>query len=625
MQIPLIRDSIKTRLALVIFLLIGGLLYFALLHVSDERRISQNLEVVRQLETIAVRSSALVHELQKERGLSAGFIGSRGAKFSAELEKQRKETDARLADLNTQANQVNLSNDMSDALDNALSKLATLSETRKNVSGLSIPGPESFAFYTAAISAQLELISQAARAGTHEAVAREFTAYLMFLNGKEKAGQERATLNAAFSANAPMDGALYQRFVSIIATQNVYFNIFREFATADAVKVYEERMNSEAARNVEGMRKIASEKAQQGEFGVDSGVWFKTITQKIDGMKAVEDHLSGNLDNLVAGLEKQARQEFYISLSLTISGVLMAIVLGVFLAKSIVRPLEHAVEVAHRLAAGDLTVQIKNNARDETGRLLEAMRDMAGRLSATIGDVYDSASQISSSSQQINLTAQSLSQAASQQASAVDTTVSSVEQIAASATHTADNIRSTEEIAKRASMQAIDGGDAVRSTEIAMKQIAEKIGIIDEIAYQTNLLALNAAIEAARAGEHGKGFAVVAGEVRKLAERSQKAASEISQLAGDSVGLAERAESLLQEIVPAIQRTSELVLQISVASKQQSGGISQINKAMNDLNNPIQHTASASEQLAATAEEMSAQSEQLEELMQYFKLQDLNT
>jgi methyl-accepting chemotaxis protein len=202
----------------------------------------------------------------------------------------------------------------------------------------------------------------------------------------------------------------------------------------------------------------------------------------------------------------------------------------------------------------------------------------------------------------------------------VEETTASIEEMTASISQNTENAKVTDSMAGKASKQATEGGQAVGSTVEAMKKIAGKIGIVDDIAYQTNLLALNAAIEAARAGEHGKGFAVVAAEVRKLAERSQIAAQEIGELAGSSVSLAEKAGKLLDEMVPSINKTSELVQEIAAASSEQSSGVAQINSAMGQLNQTTQQNASASEELAATAEEMSSQTEQLQSVMTFFKL-----
>ena len=309
-----------------------------------------------------------------------------------------------------------------------------------------------------------------------------------------------------------------------------------------------------------------------------------------------------------------------ILIAIILGGVLIGIVLGLIISRSITRPLSRAVDAANRLAEGDLTVQLDSSSRDETGQLLTAMGNMSGKLTQIIGEVRGSADALSSASEEISSTAQSMSQAASEQAASVEETSASMEQMSASIAQNTENARVTDGMAGKANREASEGGQAVKDTVSAMKTIADKIGIVDDIAYQTNLLALNAAIEAARAGEHGKGFAVVAAEVRKLAERSQVAAQEIGEVAKSSVALAERAGGLLDEIVPSIAKTSDLVQEISAASEEQSSGVGQISTAMNQLSQLTQQNASASEELAATAEEMSGQAEQLQQLMDFFRL-----
>jgi methyl-accepting chemotaxis protein len=294
--------------------------------------------------------------------------------------------------------------------------------------------------------------------------------------------------------------------------------------------------------------------------------------------------------------------------------------IGILVTRSISRPLNRAVSVANSLAEGDLSVQVEVDSHDETGRLLASMKHMSERLRSVMGDVRSAADSLSSASEEVSATSQSLSQAATEQAASVEETTASVEQMSASIAQNTDSAQVTDGIAGKAANDAVAGGRAVREMVQAMKQIADKIGIIDDIAYQTNLLALNAAIEAARAGDHGKGFAVVAAEVRKLAERSQVAAQEIGGVAGSSVQLAEQAGALLDEIVPNIQKTSDLVQEITAASQEQSSGAAQINIAMGQMNQITQQNASASEELAATAEEMNSQAAQLLELINYFRL-----
>jgi len=329
-------------------------------------------------------------------------------------------------------------------------------------------------------------------------------------------------------------------------------------------------------------------------------------------------------ETLNAELAEQAGRDYQAAFNLMLALAVVAIALGAGIAfwvtRSITRPAGQAVDIANRLAEGDLTMKIETSSRDEMGQLLSAMGAMVAKLTQIISEVRSASDNLSSASEEVSATAQSLSQGASEQAASVEETSASIEQMSASIAQNTENSKVTDGMAGKAAKEAMEGGEAVKQTVTAMKSIAGKIGIIDDIAYQTNLLALNAAIEAARAGEHGKGFAVVAAEVRKLAERSQVAAQEIGELATGSVDMAERAGKLLDEMVPSIKKTSDLVQEITAASEEQSGGVGQVNAAMNQLNQATQQNASASEELAATAEEMSGQAEQLQQLMGFFKV-----
>ncbi|MDD5298586.1 MAG: methyl-accepting chemotaxis protein [Rhodocyclaceae bacterium] len=308
--------------------------------------------------------------------------------------------------------------------------------------------------------------------------------------------------------------------------------------------------------------------------------------------------------------------------SLSVIATLLAAGLGFFITRTITGPVKEVLEGANRIAAGDLTGNVAYDSKDEVGELANAMRAMQAKLSDTITQVRMSADALTNASAQVSATAQSLSQSSSEQAASVEESSASIEEMSASINQNAENARVTDGMASKAAREANDGGTAVKETVTAMKQIAGKIGIIDDIAYQTNLLALNAAIEAARAGDHGKGFAVVAAEVRKLAERSQVAAQEIGELAGSSVDMAERAGKLLDEIVPSIHKTSDLVQEIASASQEQTTGVAQINGAMAQLNQATQQNASASEELAATAEELGGQAQQLQAMMQFFSVKE---
>ncbi len=288
----------------------------------------------------------------------------------------------------------------------------------------------------------------------------------------------------------------------------------------------------------------------------------------------------------------------------------------------VIGPVNEAVAVLKEMEQGDLTQTVNGDYKGQLKDFKDTVNNTIDKLSRIISEVNGAAASIAGASEEVSTTAQSMSQASSEQAASVEETSASVEQMSASINQNTENAKVTDGMATQASSEAVQGGEAVRETVSAMKSIAGKIGIIDDIAYQTNLLALNAAIEAARAGEHGRGFAVVAAEVRKLAERSQIAAQEIGELAESSVEMAESAGKLLDTIVPSIKKTSDLVQEIAAASEEQSAGVDQINSAMDQLNNITQQNASSSEELAATSEEMSGQAAQLQELMAFFIVGD---
>ena len=298
--------------------------------------------------------------------------------------------------------------------------------------------------------------------------------------------------------------------------------------------------------------------------------------------------------------------------------ILIGIGLGVLISRIISKRIVECVKVSNLLAEGHLDIQIDASGKDETGQLMTAMDNMVGRLREIVSEVRTAADNVASGSEELSSTAEEMSQGASEQAASAEEVSASMEQMGSNIRQNADNALQTEKIAVKSAEDAKEGGKAVAQTVSAMKEIAGKISIIEEIARQTNLLALNAAIEAARAGEHGKGFAVVASEVRKLAERSQTAAAEISKLSVSSVDVAEKAGSMLQNIVPDIQRTSDLVQEISSACNEQNSGADQINKALQQLDQVIQQNASASEQMASTSEELQSQAAQLQSSIGFF-------
>ncbi|MGE4505833.1 MAG: methyl-accepting chemotaxis protein [Desulfovibrionaceae bacterium] len=333
-------------------------------------------------------------------------------------------------------------------------------------------------------------------------------------------------------------------------------------------------------------------------------------------IKVCEDTRAQQKELMLAAMSRAG----WTLLGIACFSLLLGIAASVGITRAITRPVRAGVGFAQAMAGGDLSSDLDIDQRDEVGVLARALNEMVSKLRRVVDEVQMATENVSSGSEELSATAESLSQGATEQAASVEEVSASVEELTASIEQSASNAATTSDIARSSAERAELGGRAVNDTVAAMRSIAEKIGVIEEIARQTNLLALNAAIEAARAGEHGKGFAVVAAEVRKLAERSGLAAVEISKLSTSSVDAAENAGKMLSDMLPDIRRTAELVEEIAALSNEQNTGAQQINKAIQQLDQVVQMNASASEEMASTAEELSSQAMQLQEVMGFFQV-----
>lgn len=607
---------------------IVGLLYFAVVEIFVEYNILSEMGKIKQLADYSVKASNLVHELQKERGMTAGYLGSKGKKFANKLPEQRSVVDKRLADLKVFLGENDIKEYGGQALgqevNSILNTLSSLSSKREAITNLNIAPKVAIGYITGINAKFLSSIGQVATLSSNAEVTNLASAYVNFLQGKERAGIERAVLTGTFGANKFAKGA-YEKFLSLVVLQDTYVNVFKTFANDEQKAFFNETVKGPDVNEVNRLRNIAGKAELRAKgFGIDGAHWFQVSTGRINLLKKVEDHLADNVSDRAHELYDSSKAGFISSLTIALAATLVTLIFSYLVVKGVTGPLGDALLRMRDIAEGegDLTKRIDIQSTDEIGQLCGAANSFIEKIHGVISNVKSSASGLSDAANQVSTASQDLSSGSSEQAASVEETSSSLEEMSATVNQNADNAKQTETMATTASSQAEKGGEQVSQTVTAMADIAEKIAIIEDIAYQTNLLALNAAIEAARAGEHGKGFAVVASEVRKLAGRSESAAGEISSLAKSSVSIAEGAGKLLQEIVPSIKKTADLVQEISASSEEQASGITEVNGAMGQLDTVTQSNAALAEELSATAEEMSAQTQALSDMMSFFTVLD---
>ena len=344
----------------------------------------------------------------------------------------------------------------------------------------------------------------------------------------------------------------------------------------------------------------------------------------LDSLKKNSDNLRSSViaytSNVAVSFNDSVTSSIFFAILIVLASLVFAVFTLIFISRNITLPLLKGIEFAQSMVKGDLTTEFEINRKDEIGILAYNLQLMIVRFREVISYVSSTSGNLSSASHELSTTSQVVSHGASEQASSSEEVSSAIEEMAANIMQNRENAKLTEKIAVKAANDVQMGSGKVAQTVDAMREIANKISIIGDIAFQTNILALNAAVEAARAGEHGRGFGVVAAEVGKLAERSKQAAAEIDQLTKSSVFNAEETGKLMNKIVPEIQRTSQLIQEISSANQEQSAGADQINMAIQQLNMVTQQNAATSEELSTNAVELSAQAEQLREIISFFKI-----
>ena len=632
------------------------------------------MQKLSTLAGLATRVSGLVHDMQRERGASAVFLGSKGEQLKRELPEQRSLTDAQRQTLSAALRDFDVKaagGQLATILDDAMARVARLDAVRQDVNSLKIPAADSNVYFTTTIGRLLDVGLEISQLVTNVNVARTLSAYSSFMQAKERSGQERATGAPGFAAGK-FNLAQYRLFAGVVADQNTYFGLFNSYASKDDQAFLTATVVGEPVAEVDRMRKMAIETPPGDSLGDASGAhWYQMTTARIDLMKKVEDHLSGKLVALAERTRVTAEAAFWTALGIAATVIVLTGILGFFIVRSIVRPLTGLTSSMKELAGGNFDVALPGlDRKDEVGDMALAveafkvraaekahdeaqarvkqdqkaaqqrkvdMARLANDFEYSVGEIIKT---LSSASSELEVSASTLTTtaersqtlttavaAASEEASTnVQSVASATEELSSSVNEISRQVQESARMATDAVGQARVTNDRVSELSKAASRIGDVVELINTIAGQTNLLALNATIEAARAGEAGRGFAVVASEVKALAEQTAKATGEIGQQISGIQAATEESVNAIQAISGTIERLSEISSTIAAAVEEQGAatqeisrnvqqaaqGTQQVSSNITDVRRGASETGTASSQVLSAAQSLSGDSNRLQ-------------
>lgn len=674
--------SIQAKILVVVGIPIILAIAFLGIDVIGKYSIYKNMTEVEVLSELSAKISKLVHETQKERGMTGIYLNSKGEKFASKLIEQRSVTDKNsqpLQDSVAALNREEHNEELLAALDAAMEKLDNLKDLRRRVDSFSIDASQALTGYSDQIGKMLKVIGSIAKNSKSADIERISIGYYNFLQGKEQSGIERALMVNVFSKDKFGEGQ-FIRFKTLVTEQAIYMEMFHDMASPHQYSLFEEKMSAPSVREVERMRDIAIQKGErdQSGFGIDPTSWFDAITGKIDTLKEVEEILTAELLDRASAEKDHAKTMLATMLMGSVTALAITLSIGFIISRSISRPLNQAVVRLKDIAQGegDLTLRLTAVTSDEVGEMAKWFNTFLQTLQAMIKDIAENArtlagaatqltaishhmaasaeqtsgksNTVATASEEMSANIGSVAAAMEQATTNLRTMASATEELSANVKEIARNSATAQKITHEAVVKARQTSQKMNALGQAAKAISTVTQVITEIADQTNLLALNATIESARAGEAGKGFAVVANEIKELAKQTSEATSQIREQiervqlsTAESVAEIEAIESVINQvdeivgtIATAVEEqmatTAEIADNISQASAgvqevnenvaQSSAVTSSISQEIAEVSQAAGDMTSNSSQVNQSAEELSHLAEKINHMVGKFKV-----